>query len=733
MDRRVFGVVAVAVAALGAAESVRALAAVQQTGTQGRGQGAATGASAATPQSPVRDTNAQPTTGTADISGSVMLEGANAPVRRGQVTLSSQAIRSSRTLITDDKGHFDFTALPAGRYTLTVSKPGYVTTSYGAKKPGRAGTPIQLADTQRFDSANLVMPKGSVITGTVIDEGNEPTPGTQVRAYQYVIRTGEKTLQQAGSASTDDRGAYRIYGLQPGDYLVSVTPRSPNANDMRQALMSQIDQLLQQAQVAGAQQGPGGGPGGGGRGGGGGNVGLGNLGRAAQQPGGRGQQLVDEATALQQQLAQQEKEPTVGYAPVYYPGTTNSASAVPVTLSVGEERAGVDMQLVQVPTAIVSGTLTAPGGTLPQGTQLMLLPITTPGSPLVPGLAEQGARVLANGTFAFTNVAPGQYTVSARAMLRESDPTQANANANANAQTNQAGGRGARGFAVGGGGRGTPGIVTSVLWASADITVNGQNISNLNLALAAGMTVTGHVEFRGTTSTPPSDLTRVRVNITSQDPQTQQNFGGNIPPGTVDATGNFTIPGVPPGHYVLRGNAPVGNTGGGRGGGGTAVTVTNGGGWSLKTAVVEGRDSLDFPFEVRPGAEVSNAVLTFGDKTQTLRGTLQDSSGRPTADYTIIVFAADKTYWTPQSRRITSSRPGTDGTYSVTSLPPGDYRIAAVTDVEQGEWYDPNFLTQLLPASTLVSLKEGDTKTQDLKLAGGGAPSVLASGPSTAR
>jgi uncharacterized protein (DUF2141 family) len=710
MNRRVFGVGAGAVAALVALGSSQLVASYQATATQGRGQstGAGTPQNPLTPQNPIRDSTAQQTTGTGEISGTVTLEGSGVGVRRAQVMLNAQVIRGQRTLITDDHGRFSFTALPAGRYTLQVSKPGYVSTSYGAKKPGRPGTPIQLGDAQKFTSASVSVPKGSVITGTVIDEGNEPTPGTQVRAFQYVLRTGEKTLQQAGSASTDDRGVYRIYGLQPGDYLVSATPRNMNMSDVRQAVMSQVEQLLQQAQAANAadaQQGPNGG-GGGGRGGGGGAIA--NLaGRAAQQPGGRGQAFIDQATALQQQLAQQEKEQTVGYAPVYYPGTTNSAASVPITLTVGEERAGIDMQLQQVPTAIVSGTLASPDGRLPQGTQLMLRPVTTSGSPLVPGLAEQAARVLADGTFAFSNVAPGQYTVSARAMLRESDPTQANAPA--------ANGRGGRAFGQGPGGRGGPGIVTSVLWASADINVNGQSITGIALTLASGLTVSGHVEFHGTTLPVPTDLTRVRVNITAQDAQTQQDFGGSLPPATVDANGTFTIPGVPPGHYVLRGNAAAGVNG--ARGGATSATVGN---WTLKSSIVNGRDSLDFPFEVKPGNEVTNAVLSFVDRTQVLRGTLQDATGRPTADYTIIVFSADKTFWTPQSRRITSTRPGTDGTYSISNLPPGDYRIAAVVDVEQGEWFDPAFLAQLLSASTPVSLSEGDTKVQDLRLAGGG-------------
>ena len=59
------------------------------------------------------------------------------------------------------------------------------------------------------------------------------------------------------------------------------------------------------------------------------------------------------------------------------------------------------------------------------------------------------------------------------------------------------------------------------------------------------------------------------------------------------------------------------------------------------------------------------------------------------------MFPANKAYWVPQSRRILSTRPGSDGHFKFPNLPAGDYLIAAVTDVEQGEWYDPAFLAQL--------------------------------------
>ena len=159
--------------------------------------------------------------------------------------------------MTNDQGQFAFSTLPAGRFTMTASKAGYVDISYGAKRPGRPGTPIQLAEGQKLEKANITLPKGSVVTGVVIDENGEPSPGTAVRVMRYVMRTGERTLQSAGQDQTDDRGMYRIYGLQPGEYIVSAVPRNMNLGDLRQTIMAEIESVMQQAQSA-----RGGGPGG---------------------------------------------------------------------------------------------------------------------------------------------------------------------------------------------------------------------------------------------------------------------------------------------------------------------------------------------------------------------------------------------------------------------------------------------------------------------------------------
>ena len=73
------------------------------------------------------------------------------------------------------------------------------------------------------------LPKGSVITGTVYDHYGAPLANVRVGLRQWITRDGERMLTTAGGVggTTDDRGAYRIYGLQPGSYLVVMTPPNP--------------------------------------------------------------------------------------------------------------------------------------------------------------------------------------------------------------------------------------------------------------------------------------------------------------------------------------------------------------------------------------------------------------------------------------------------------------------------------------------------------------------------
>jgi uncharacterized protein (DUF2141 family) len=674
-------------------------AATQQgQGQQGRG-GARGGGQ------PARDAQVQQQAGTAMIIGQVVTGDAGSPVRRARVNLSGQDVRTQKATLTDDEGRFVFTLLPAGRYTVNASKAGFVNIAYGAKGPGRAGTPIQLADGQKLETKAMSLPKGGVVTGTVLEENGEPAPGTTVRAMRQVIRTGEKRLESAGTDTTDDRGQYRIYGLQPGQFVVYAQPRNQGLGGLQTSIATEIEAAMQQVtQMLGA--------GGGGLGRGGGQAGRGGqmADLLGQMGGGRGQQALEQ---LQQQM-NPEGQQQVTYAPVFYPGTTSPSNASRVDIVAGQERFGVDFQLQLTQTAQVDGVVVGPEDATPNGTQITLVPKDS-----LPGLPgnSQTARAGANGQFVFRNVLPGQYSVVARGQVRPPAP--------AGAQTEvPAGGRGGRG-----GGRANGGTAPEVLWALADLTVDGRDQTGVSLQLQRGMTISGRIAFDGQ-SAPPTDLSRGRVNLTPVGTQ-DVDFGG-IPPAMVDANGRFTLTGVPPGRYSLRGNIGGGGGGsglaagggGGRGGaaraGGQAGTAGTTASWTLASSIAGGRDSLDFPLVIGPGAGISDAVITFTDKTTELTGTLQDAAGTATSDYSIIVFPTDRQYWQPQSRRIQSVRPSTDGRFTVRNLPPGAYSIVAVTDVEPGEWFDPEFLSQLAGAAMRLTLGEGEKKTQDIRIAGGG-------------
>ena len=69
------------------------------------------------------------------------------------------------------------------------------------------------------------LPRGSVIGGRVLDEDGDAMPGVMVRVMRYQYQQGERRLTPAGTAQTDDRGQFRVWGLMPGDYYVNAVMR----------------------------------------------------------------------------------------------------------------------------------------------------------------------------------------------------------------------------------------------------------------------------------------------------------------------------------------------------------------------------------------------------------------------------------------------------------------------------------------------------------------------------
>ena len=106
----------------------------------------------------------------------------------------------------------------------------------------------------------------------------------------------------------------------------------------------------------------------------------------------------------------------------------------------------------------------------------------------------------------------------------------------------------------------------------------------------------------------------------------------------------------------------------------------------------------------------------FSDRLTELNGTLTDTQGRPLTEYTVLAFSTDTTLWRPQARQIMTARPDQNGRFQIRGLPPGDYFLAAIDPLQQGEWYAPAFLEQQTADAARLTLSDGATRTQDFRL-----------------
>jgi hypothetical protein len=307
---------------------------------------------------------------TAALSGVVVTdETSPRPVRQAIVTVSSTGLQRNRSVITDDQGRFAFGDLPAGRFTITVAKAAFITSAFGAKRPGGTGTPVALGTGQRVEGIRVPISRAGVITGTVRDEVGEPAPGVTVTAKTAAALSAYSAFMTPGAdtAVADDQGSYRIFGLPPGEYVVFTNMRFAVAGELSAFSLAEIDSALLQL-----KQGPG---------------------RVESASGGP------------------TSRPVI-VAPTFYPGTARFAQAGRVPIAAGDERGGVDITIARVPTASVSGVVQSADGTPIRGASL---DFELDGPNIDGSLRLFGGTSGDDGRFKIETVAPGDYVVSARA------------------------------------------------------------------------------------------------------------------------------------------------------------------------------------------------------------------------------------------------------------------------------------------------------------------------------
>ena len=158
----------------------------------------------------------------ASLQGKVIDIATGQGVRKATVILHSNSGQNYAT-VTGPLGEFRFDNLPAGSGVAVAEADGYSALRSGNVKG------FTVSAGEHLTGLEIALAPLGVITGRVVDEEGEPLDGVSIAVTTYVYNSLRRTLQQVSVGSTDDRGIYRIFDLQPGRYYVSAELRQPPA------------------------------------------------------------------------------------------------------------------------------------------------------------------------------------------------------------------------------------------------------------------------------------------------------------------------------------------------------------------------------------------------------------------------------------------------------------------------------------------------------------------------
>jgi hypothetical protein len=428
----------------------------------------------------------------------------------GSVSARERAASQPVRILTGGDGRFVFEQLQPGSFDVTATKRGYADGASGRRRPGGSSQPVVLTATEKSADVTVRLWKNGAITGTVTDEAGEPVVGLQLRALMRSVASGRRQFAPAGPPMrTDDRGVYRFSNLLAGDYLIiaSPPPVSVKAN-----IFADI-----------AQEGRG----------------VGELASAFVGAAAAVSLPVGDALFALRRGGAIPPPPVGGrmqiYPPTFHPSAQLAAQASIVTLAAGEERASIDIQLLPVPTARVSGTLLASSGPVDMA-PLRLVPSGAEG---LPAEALAFASISdASGAFIFTAVTPGRYS------LRST----------------------------------TRGGAAGMAWIDMPLTVAGDDIDGVVAMMNPPLRISGRLQFEGAIAVPGAAPGR-GVMTAPFVLESAEDAGVQVTAAITWEGQAFNVAGYLPGRYIAR--------------------VTNSPrGWMFKAAMLNGVDVSDTPFEL---------------------------------------------------------------------------------------------------------------------------------------
>jgi protocatechuate 3,4-dioxygenase beta subunit len=344
----------------------------------------------------------------------------------------------------------------------------------------------------------------------------------------------------------------------------------------------------------------------------------------------------------------------VEYAPTYYPGVPDAATARPVTVTASQETLA-DFSLAPTRVTRISGmVLSSLGKPVTEGNVRAIQRNDAEMGFVADGA---GGMIRQDGTFVINGLTPGTWTL----------------------------------LAMGAGVFG-PGDEREV--AQQAVTVGDEDLAGVVLTMGKGGSVRGRVSFEGV---PPQDVSNVRVGTRPIDELSGPIMGGSRP-APLGTDGAFEVSGLTGTVTFMVMGAPSG--------------------WFIKSVQSGGRDVYDTGIDVPAGRSYGGVTIVMTQDRITISGSVTDDRGTPVKDYQVIAFAEDREKWyLPSGRYMRLGRPDQDGLFKLEYLAPSKYLIVALADLDTSTLGDPDEMDRLREVATEVTLTDRETKTVQLKLA----------------
>ena len=221
------------------------------------------------------------------------------------------------------------------------------------------------------------------------------------------------------------------------------------------------------------------------------------------------------------------------------------------------------------------------------------------------------------------------------------------------------------------------------------VDVIKENVDNVTLVLSSPTAINGSIEVEPIAGQQESAQNNQKINLSSMRIQVtaMEGISLNTPNGLVKEDGSFVLERVTPDKYRIGAyGLPQGL-------------------W-LKSIRSGDLDVMESGIDLNGGS--GNIVITLGRGAGTLSGTVQNAKQQPASGSTVTLVPGTLKEDRFDLLKVIST--DQNGQFTLQGIPPGEYKLFAWAEMEQGRYMDPEFLKPYESKAKKITVKVNGTE-----------------------